>query len=247
MIGMKGLVASPSGDIIELPVKATLSRGSMSSSFLSRATAPASFSDTALRTANAGYLTRRLVDVAQDVVVMEEDCGDTVGEVFTKEQSEQMGERLTDRVLGRFLLVPLKAKGKTLADAGEVVTEQIARQIQELGIETIHVRSVLQCTLPKGVCIKCYGYDLSHNQVVKKGVAVGIIAAQSIGEPGTQLTMRTFHLGGIAGGGHYPGCRAGELFEARNRAEAVLAEVGGRLPSRTDKDHHQMTGRKIFE
>ncbi|MBU0596757.1 DNA-directed RNA polymerase subunit beta', partial [Patescibacteria group bacterium] len=201
VIGMKGLVASPSGEIIELPVKGNFKEGfGVLEFFISSHGTRKGLSDTALRTANAGYLTRRLVDVAQDVVVITEDCGDTEGEIFTKEESEQMGETLAERVMGRFVIEDVKDGRKTLVKAGEVITEEIDRQIEARNIETIHVRSVLQCNLPKGVCKKCYGFDLSNNKVVENGVAVGIIAAQSIGEPGTQLTMRTFHLGGVAGG-----------------------------------------------
>ncbi|OGH58633.1 MAG: DNA-directed RNA polymerase subunit beta' [Candidatus Magasanikbacteria bacterium RIFCSPHIGHO2_01_FULL_33_34] len=253
VIGMKGLVASPSGDIIELPVKGNFKEGfDVLEFFISSHGTRKGLSDTALRTANAGYLTRRLVDVAQDVVVLEDDCGDTDGEVFTREQSEQMGQKLSQRVIGRFVLADVKDGNKTIIKTDEVVTEEGARQIDAAGIETIHVRSVLQCELPKGVCVKCYGFDLSNNKVVKKGTAVGIIAAQSIGEPGTQLTMRTFHLGGVAGGGDITQGlpRVEELFEARNpKRKAVLAEHDGKIEVE-DADGKVITsptGRKIFE
>ncbi|MFA5813436.1 MAG: DNA-directed RNA polymerase subunit beta' [Patescibacteria group bacterium] len=253
VIGMKGLVASPSGEIIELPVKGNFKEGfDVLEFFISSHGTRKGLSDTALRTANAGYLTRRLVDVAQDVVVLSEDCGDANGEIFTKEQSEQMGEPLADRVFGRFVLEDVKDGRKKIVKAGEAVTQEAARQIESAGIEQVHVRSVLQCKLPKGVCVKCYGYDLAHNKVVKKGVAVGIIAAQSIGEPGTQLTMRTFHLGGIAGGGDITQGlpRVEELFEARNpKRKAMLSEVEGTVEIE-DADGKIITspsGRKIFE
>ena len=250
--GMKGLVASPSGDIIELPVKGNFKEGfDVLEFFISSHGTRKGLSDTALRTANAGYLTRRLVDVAQDVVVLEDDCGDTDGEVFTKEQSEQMGQKLSQRVIGRFVLAPIKDGRKTLVKEGEVVTEEGARKIDAAGIEQAHVRSVLQCKLPKGVCIKCYGFDLSHNQVVKKGTAVGIIAAQSIGEPGTQLTMRTFHTGGVAGTDITQGLpRVEELFEARvPKRQAILAESSGaiEIEDADGKIITSPTGRKIFE
>ncbi|MDP2693036.1 MAG: DNA-directed RNA polymerase subunit beta' [bacterium] len=253
VIGMKGLVASPSGDIIELPVKGNFKEGfDVLEFFISSHGTRKGLSDTALRTANAGYLTRRLVDVAQDVVVLEEDCGDTDGEVFTREQSEQMGQKLSGRVIGRFVLAAVKDGRKTIVKKGEVVTEEAARQIDTAGVEEIHVRSVLQCELPKGVCVKCYGFDLSHNKIVKKGIAVGIIAAQSIGEPGTQLTMRTFHLGGVAGGGDITQGlpRVEELFEARNpKRKAILAEHGGsiEIEDADGKIITSPTGRKIFE
>ncbi|MEK7083998.1 MAG: DNA-directed RNA polymerase subunit beta' [Patescibacteria group bacterium] len=253
VIGMKGLVASPSGEIIELPVKGNFKEGfTVLEFFISSHGTRKGLSDTALRTANAGYLTRRLVDVAQDLLIEDDDCGDAIGEVFTKEQSEQMGESLPDRVLGRFVVSDVKNGRKTIVKAGEIVTPPAARLIAELGIETIHVRSVLQCTLPKGLCVKCYGYDLGSNAVVKSGTAVGIIAAQSIGEPGTQLTMRTFHLGGIAGGGDITQGlpRVEELFEVRTpKRKAVLAEVAGTVAIE-DADGRIITsptGRKMFE
>ncbi len=252
VIAMKGLVASPSGDIIELPVKGNFKEGfDVLEFFISSHGVRKGLSDTALRTANAGYLTRRLVDVAQDVVVRAEDCGDTVGEVFTREQSEQMGEKLSERVLGRFVLEAVKIGKETLVKKGEVVTEHASREIEKNGIETIHVRSVLQCHLAKGICAKCYGYDLGSRTIVKKGTAVGVIAAQSIGEPGTQLTMRTFHLGGVAGGDITQGLpRVEELFEARTpKRKALLSEVAGKIEIE-DADGKVITGptgRKIFE
>jgi DNA-directed RNA polymerase subunit beta' len=253
VIGMKGLVASPSGDIIELPVKGNFKEGfDVLEFFISSHGTRKGLSDTALRTANAGYLTRRLVDVAQDVVVLEDDCGDKNGEVFTKEQSEQMGQKLSQRVIGRFVLADVKDGRKVIVKSGEVVTEEAARQIDSAGVTEIHVRSVLQCKLPKGVCIKCYGFDLSNNKVVKKGTAVGIIAAQSIGEPGTQLTMRTFHLGGVAGGGDITQGlpRVEELFEARiPKRKAILADAAGtvEIEDADGKIITSPTGRKIFE
>ncbi len=253
VIGMKGLVASPSGEIIELPVKGNFKEGfDVLEFFISSHGTRKGLSDTALRTANAGYLTRRLVDVAQDLLVTEEDCGDTSGELFTKEQSELSGQKLSERVLGRFVLKAVKAGNKTIVKEGEVVTEEASRLIAANGVTEIHVRSVLQCKLPKGICIKCYGFDLGSNKTVKKGQAIGIIAAQSIGEPGTQLTMRTFHLGGIAGGGDITQGlpRVEELFEARNpKRKAILSEVAGTIEIE-DADGKVITGptgRKIFE
>ncbi len=254
VIGMKGLVASPSGDIIELPVKGNFKEGfEVLEFFISSHGTRKGLSDTALRTANAGYLTRRLVDVAQDVVVVADECGDTTGEVMTREHSESMSKKLSERVLGRFMLQDIKdEKGEMLVAAGDVVTEEAARRIEKLNPDSLHVRSVLQCKLPKGICIKCYGYDLSHNGVVKQGVAAGIIAAQSIGEPGTQLTMRTFHLGGVAGGGDITQGlpRVEELFEARKpKRQAILSEVGGsvEIEEAEGKVITSPTGRKIFE
>jgi len=253
VIGMKGLVASPSGGIIELPVKGNFKEGfDVLEFFISSHGTRKGLSDMALRTANAGYLTRRLVDVAQDVVVTIDDCGDDVGEVFTKENSELIGEKLSERVGGRFVLRDVKAGRKTLLKAGEMITAEVARQIESMDITEVHVRSVMQCHLPKGVCALCYGADLSNNAKVKKGTAVGIIAAQSIGEPGTQLTMRTFHLGGVAGGGDITQGlpRVEELFEARKpKRMAVLAEVGGmvEIEDADGKVITSPTGRKVFE
>ncbi len=253
VIAMKGLVASPSGDIIELPVKSNFKEGfDVLEFFISSHGTRKGLSDTALRTANAGYLTRRLVDVAQEVVVKEDDCGDTDGEIFTIQQSEQMGEKLADRVLGRYVIEDVKDKdGRVIVKAGEVVDKKAARIIEKQNLDNIHVRSVLQCKLPKGVCKKCYGYDLGNNKPVEKGVAVGVVAAQSIGEPGTQLTMRTFHLGGVAGGDITQGLpRVEELFEARNpKRKAVLAEVSGEIEIE-EADGKIITGpngKKIFE
>lgn len=253
VIGMKGLVASPSGEIIELPVKGNFKEGfSVLEFFISSHGTRKGLSDTALRTANAGYLTRRLVDVGQDVVVKAEDCGDTDGEIVTIAESEQIGEKLFERVVGRFVVSDVKDGRKKIVKANEAITEEASRYIEEHALDNIHVRSVLQCKLPEGICVKCYGYDLGSNDVVKEGVAVGIIAAQSIGEPGTQLTMRTFHLGGIAGGGDITQGlpRVEELFEARKpKRKAVLSEVQGTIEIE-DADGKIITGptgRKIFE
>ena len=253
VIAMKGLVASPSGDVIELPVKGNFKEGfGVLEFFISSHGTRKGLSDMALRTANAGYLTRRLVDVAQEVVVKEEDCGDTVGELFTLEQSKQMGEKLAERVLGRYVLEGIKKGNKIIVKAGGVVDAEAGRIIEKEEIDNIHVRSILQCQLPKGVCTKCYGFDLSNRLPVKIGTAVGVIAAQSIGEPGTQLTMRTFHLGGVAGGGDITQGlpRVEELFEARNpKRKAILSEVAGKIEieDADGKIITSPTGRKIFE
>lgn len=253
VIGMKGLVASPSGEIIELPVKGNFKEGfSVLEFFISSHGTRKGLSDTALRTANAGYLTRRLVDVAQDVVVNTDDCGDTVGEVFTRPQSLELGQTLGERVLGRFVVSDVVADKKKIIKAGTFVTEALAREIEAQQVEEVHVRSVLQCLLPKGVCATCYGADLGNSAVVKKGVAVGVIAAQSIGEPGTQLTMRTFHLGGVAGGGDITQGlpRVEELFESRSpKRKAILSDIRGtvEIEDADGKVVTSSTGRKIFE
>jgi DNA-directed RNA polymerase subunit beta' len=238
ILGMKGLVTSPSGEIIELPVKGNFKRGfDVLEYFISTHATRKGLSDTALRTANAGYLTRRLVDVAQDVMVVTQDCGDKEGFWVTKKESDEMGYNLIKRITGRFLAGDLKNnKGKVLARAGELITEdladKLAKEEKKSGITQVHIRSVLSCKLNRGVCVKCYGYDLGYNQSVKLGTAVGIIAAQSIGEPGTQLTMRTFHTGGVVGAEDITQGlpRVEEIFEARPpKKKAFIADVAGQV------------------
>ena len=236
MIGMIGLKSSPSGDIIELPVKSSFKEGvSVLEFFISSHGTRKGLTDTALRTANAGYLTRRLVDVAQDVVVREENCGDDKGVLLTKEESDEIGEPLLIRILGRVALSDIMVPGekKAFVKANDLITEVHIRAIKATGKELMeaHVRSVMTCRVRRGVCMKCYGYDLAHNKMVKPGVAVGIMAAQSIGEPGTQLTMRTFHTGGVAGKDITQGLpRVEELFEARlPKRKAIMTEVAGKV------------------
>ncbi len=232
MMGMKGLVSNPAGEIIELPVKGNFKAGfDVLEYFISTHGTRKGLSDTALRTANAGYLTRRLVDVAQDVIVTEEDCGDTEGVTFTLAQSKEMGETLLARILGRFSLEDVldpKTK-KPIVKKDELITEEISRKLEKINLETIKVRSILSCRLKKGVCQKCYGYDLGYNRLVAIGSPVGVVAAQSIGEPGTQLTMRTFHTGGVAGLDITQGLpRVEELFEARSpKRKAFISDVSG--------------------
>jgi DNA-directed RNA polymerase subunit beta' len=253
VIGMKGLVASPSGDTIELPVKGNFKEGfEVLEFFISSHGTRKGLTDTALRTANAGYLTRRLVDVSQDVIVFEDDCGDTTGELFTAAQSKEMGEKLADRIWGRYTLENIEVGNKVITKKGEAIDDKAARSIDEHKIDAVRVRSILQCRMQKGVCRKCYGFDLSKNKPVEFGVAVGIIAAQSIGEPGTQLTMRTFHTGGVAGGGDITQGlpRVDELFEARTpKKQAMLAEVAGEIEiEKADgKIITSPSGKKIFE
>ncbi|MFA5854232.1 MAG: DNA-directed RNA polymerase subunit beta' [Patescibacteria group bacterium] len=232
MVGIKGLVVNPRGDIIELPIKKGFKEGfDVLEFFISTHGARKGLTDTALRTANAGYLTRRLVDVAQDVVIHSEDCGTDVGMEITAEESKEMGETVAARTVGRTALQNVKhpETGKVIVKAGDIVTEANAREMVKLEIPTVHVRSVLTCKQRKGVCQKCYGYDLGYNKLVRMGTAVGIIAAQSIGEPGTQLTMRTFHTGGVAGSDITQGLpRVEELFEARPpKRKAFMADVAG--------------------
>ncbi|MFA5130084.1 MAG: DNA-directed RNA polymerase subunit beta' [Patescibacteria group bacterium] len=232
--GMKGLVGNPSGNIIELPVKSSLREGlDVLEYFISSHGARKGLTDTALKTANAGYLTRRLVDVAQDVVIIEADCGDTDGVVLTATECEYIGEPLLTRLLGRVLISDLKEVGgkKAILPKGTLITQQHIRDLEKRNIAEAHVRSVLLCKCKRGICQQCYGYDLSYNEMVKLGTAIGTIAAQSIGEPGTQLTMRTFHMGGVAGGDITMGLpRVEELFEARTpKRKAVISEVAGKV------------------
>ncbi len=234
ILGMKGLVTSPSGDIIELPVKGNFKKGfDVLEYFISTHGVRKGLSDTALRTANAGYLTRRLVDVSQDVIVSEADCDDDEGIIITAEEGEDIGYDVADRVLGRYLAGDLKnAKGKTLVKKGEIVTEDMYDEIKKEDVKEAHIRSVLSCKLSRGVCQKCYGWDLGYNKLVKMGTAVGVIAAQSIGEPGTQLTMRTFHTGGIAGVDDITQGlpRVEEIFEARNpKRKAFITDIDGKV------------------
>ncbi len=240
ILGMKGLVTSPSGAIIELPVKGNFKEGfGVLEYFISTHGVRKGLSDTALRTANAGYLTRRLVDVSQDVIITEEDCGDTTGLVITKEESDKIGEDFYKKIIGRFLAADLlDAKGKKIAAGGDLITEDLMRLAKEKGVTEATIRSILSCHLHKGVCAKCYGYDLAYNQPVKLGATVGIIAAQSIGEPGTQLTMRTFHTGGVAGSDDITQGlpRVEEIFESRTpKKKALMSDVDGKIKIEFDQ------------
>jgi DNA-directed RNA polymerase subunit beta' len=250
ILGMKGLVTSPSGDIIELPVKGNFKKGfDVLEYFISTHGVRKGLSDTALRTANAGYLTRRLVDVAQDIIISEDDCGDREGLLMTKKESEKMGEPIIKRIAGRYLAKDLfNASGKLLLKEGEIISEDVIENIKNEDIEEVSIRSVLSCKLSRGVCVKCYGYDLGHNKPAKLGTAVGIIAAQSIGEPGTQLTMRTFHTGGVAGQEDITQGlpRVEEIFETRPpKRKAMISDVEGKVTveagQRTIQDEHGKT------
>jgi DNA-directed RNA polymerase subunit beta' len=202
LAGMRGLMAKPSGEIIEVPIRTNFKEGlTVLEYFISTNGARKGLADTALKTADAGYLTRRLVDIAQDVVISMEDCGTTIGiDIFAIKEGDDVIESLGDRALGRTLLYDLlhPVTNKAICKADEIVTEEIAEMIDQLNIDSIEIRSVLTCEAKHGVCSKCYGRNLATAKAVDLGEAVGIIAAQSIGQPGTQLTMRTFHIGGIA-------------------------------------------------
>ena len=234
MAGMKGLVINPAGQIIELPVRSSFKEGfDVLEYFISTHGARKGTADTALRTSTAGYLTRRLIDVSHEVVIWEEDCGDKTGfEVFKKE-AVGIGQDFSFKIVGRVSLEDVKTeKGKILVKKGEVIDWKTAREITELGIEKVKIRSPISCKSDRGICQKCYGWDLGLNELVSLGSAVGIVAAQAIGEPGTQLTMRTFHTGGVAGGGDitFGLPRVQEIFEARvpgGRAE--ISKVDGKV------------------
>jgi DNA-directed RNA polymerase subunit beta' len=202
LAGMRGLMAKPSGEIIETPITANFREGlSVLEYFISTHGARKGLADTALKTANSGYLTRRLVDVAQDIVITEIDCGTSVGmEIRPLLEGGEIIQPIGDRILGRTALEDVidPLSNEVLCKANDEVSEEVVRRVEEVGIEMVRIRSTLTCKTRRGVCVKCYGRDLSRGSTVNMGEAVGIIAAQSIGEPGTQLTMRTFHLGGAA-------------------------------------------------
>ena len=234
LAGMRGLMASTSGKTIEIPIKSNFREGlSVLEYFISARGARKGMADTALRTADSGYLTRRLVDVSQDVIIREDDCGATKG-IWVEDIKEgnQTIEPFHERLLGRFLVDDLYDNdGNLVISKDHMMTEADADKIVAMGINRIQIRSVLECRARKGVCTHCYGMNLASGEPCGLGEAVGIIAAQSIGEPGTQLTMRTFHTGGVAGSDITQGLpRVEELFEARKpKKVATLAEISGRV------------------
>jgi len=239
LAGMRGLMASATGKIIELPIKANFREGlSVLEYFISANGARKGLADTALRTADSGYLTRRLVDVAQDVIIREVDCCSNEEEVpgmWVKafKDGEEVIESLQDRIRGRWLLEDVihPETGEVLAKANTMITPDQAEAIEKAGVKKVYIRTVLTCRSKIGVCSKCYGANMASGRLVRVGESVGIIAAQSIGEPGTQLTMRTFHAGGIAGDDITQGLpRVEELFEARKpKGLAIIAEFAGKV------------------
>ena len=235
LAGMRGLIANTAGRTIEIPIKANYREGLTALEyFISSRGARKGLADTALRTADSGYLTRRMVDVSQDVIIREQDCGVTHG-ITVHEISEngQIIEKFSDRIFGRYPVndVVDPATGELLVSRDQMIGEAEVKKIEGAGITELEIRTVLTCKAHSGVCAKCYGMNLATRQPVGPGEAVGIIAAQSIGEPGTQLTMRTFHTGGLAGGDITQGLpRVEELFEARKpKRMAQLAEIGGKI------------------
>jgi DNA-directed RNA polymerase subunit beta' len=234
MTGMKGLMAGPTGETIELPVKSSFKEGfNVLEYFISTHGARKGMADTALRTATAGYLTRRLVDVSQDIIVREEDCGDVEGAYLYKADSDAIGQSFAARVEGRVALEDVVSGKDVLAQAGDLISKEQAQVIEKRNVEKVKIRSVVTCKTMRGVCQQCYGLDLGRSELVQLGQAVGVVAAQAIGEPGTQLTMRTFHIGGVAGSDITQGLpRVEEIFEARQpKGEALIAEQAGRVVS----------------
>ena len=245
--GMRGIMAKPDGTSVEIPILSNFIEGlSVSEFFLSTHGTRKGLADTALKTADSGYLTRRLVDVSQDMIVREEDCGTDQGVVvhaFINEKTGSVIEGLRDRIVGRFAnkkIINPETK-EVIVDKLQMITESLADKIISAGITEVEIRTILTCGTVNGVCQKCYGRNLATGNLVEIGEAVGVMAAQSIGEPGTQLTMRTFHSGGVAHGGDaditqgLP--RVQELFEARNpKAKATIAEIDGTV-SKIKEDH----------
>ncbi|MBU4023027.1 DNA-directed RNA polymerase subunit beta', partial [Patescibacteria group bacterium] len=239
MAGMKGLVINPSGQIMEFPAKSSFKEGfGILEYFISTHGARKGTADTALRTSTAGYLTRRLIDVAHDVFINENDCKDEEGVVASRADSDEVGQDFIFKIVGRAPIEDIKINGKIIIKKGEFINWEEAREIVNSDISALQVRSPLTCKSAKGVCQKCYGWDLGHNKPVKLGEAVGIVAAQAIGEPGTQLTLRTFHTGGVASGGDITHGlpRVEEVFERRlPKGEAIIALYDGKI-IKIDKD-----------
>ncbi len=234
MVGLKGLVQNPAGDIIDLPIISSFKEGfNVLEYFISTHGARKGSADTALRTASAGYLTRRLVDVSQDMVITEENCGDTEGFLMKREDGDEFGINLGARVFGRTALRDIKSSdGRIIFKAGGIINRDIGELIDKEKIPEVAVRSPITCKTRFGICQKCYGYNLGTNQPIEIGSAVGIIAAQAIGEPGTQLTMRTFHTGGVASVSDITEGlpRVQEVFEARiPKSKAVISEVDSKV------------------
>jgi DNA-directed RNA polymerase subunit beta' len=245
MAGMRGLMTDPAGKIIEFPIKSSLREGhSVLEYFISTHGARKGLADTALRTSDSGYLTRRLIDVAQDVITSEEDCGTTDGIWISEPKEKGLLPPFVERIIGRLAageIVEPKT-GKIIVEQNEEINEQKANQIMAAGITKVHVRTPLTCQSRRGTCQRCYGRDLARGRLVESDVAVGIIAAESIGEPGTQLTLRTFHTGGVVGLDITSGLpRVEELFEARTpRGQAIISEIDGEAEVVQDEE-----GRRI--
>ena len=246
MMGMKGLVAGPTGETIELPVKSSFKEGfNVLEYFISTHGARKGMADTALRTATAGYLTRRLVDVSQDIIVREDDCGDKEGAYLYKADSDRIGLSFAPRIEGRYVAenVVDPKTGEVIIKKNALVEKADAKKIEEANIPQLKIRSVVTCKTKRGICKKCYGVDLGRSEIVQTGQAVGIVAAQAIGEPGTQLTMRTFHIGGVAGSDITQGLpRVEEIFENRPpKGESVISDVDGKILEIIDENKKTIT------
>ncbi len=234
MTGMKGLMAGPTGETIELPVKSSFKEGfNVLEYFISTHGARKGMADTALRTATAGYLTRRLVDVSQDIIVREEDCQDTEGTYLYREDSDAIGQSYGSRIEGRTAIEAIKdpETKEVIVKKGALITKAQGKVIEGKAIVKVKIRSLVACKSRRGVCRMCYGIDLGRSALVELGASVGVVAAQAIGEPGTQLTMRTFHVGGVIGSDITQGLpRVEEIFEARvPKTESILCEVDGQV------------------
>ncbi len=247
MAGMKGLVINPASQIIELPIRSSFKEGfDVLEYFISTHGARKGTADTALRTSTAGYLTRRLVDVAQDIIVKEEDCKEAEGIRVFKKEAEEIGQSFTFKIVGRVVLEDVKIKEEILVKKGEIIDWKKGRIIANSDeIESIKMRSPLTCKASRGICKQCYGWDLGRNKIVEMGSAVGTVAAQAIGEPGTQLTMRTFHTGGVAGGLDItlglP--RVDEVFEARSpKGRADVSGIDGKVSEISSKGVIKIVG-----
>ena len=256
LCGLRGLMANPSGETIELPIKSCFREGlTVSEFFISTHGARKGGADTALKTADSGYLTRRLVDVSHDVIIREEDCGVDHGFVVSEirdTKKDQVIVPLVDRLIGRYTVKEIvdPATGEIIVGANELMNEKIAKAIEKAGIKKVEIRSLFTCETKDGVCVHCYGKNLATGKLVEVGEAVGVMAAQSIGEPGTQLTMRTFHTGGVAGGDITQGLpRVAELFEARNpKGEALISEIAGKVTSiKQDGGRYNVTVKNDLE
>lgn len=237
--GTKGLVLNSQNEMIELPIKSSFKEGfNILEYFIATHGARKGTTDTALKTAQAGYLTRKLVDVSQDLVIRETDCKTKKGVTLFRKDSEGLDHGYSDRLFGRTALVDIKSGNKILAKASEIIDAAAAEAIDKTGMDEIQVKSPITCNALYGICIRCYGYDLGRNRPVEKGEAVGVIAAQSIGEPGTQLTMRTFHIGGVAGADITHGLpRVVEIFEVRPpKGKAFVAIEDGIVTDIEDKN-----------
>ena len=228
LAGMRGLMADPSGRIIRLPITSNFREGLTALEyFISTHGARKGLADTALRTADAGYLTRRLVDIAQDIIINEIDCGTEDG-IWIRKEDDVAGQNLGERLFGRSIAARIvdPKTGEVIGERDQLLDHEMVRKVMAAGVSKVFVRSAMTCSLIHGICAKCYGMDLGRGELVVLGSAVGVVAAQSIGEPGTQLTLRTFHTGGVASGGDITTGlpRVEELFEARRmpKGEAVV-------------------------